>query len=1316
MKRRNLVTKVASVAASASMVAGLFPVSAMAVTGDKIAADGTYTANTAVVTDDDESWQDYDISVSVAVSDGKIASINVTPGETSIPDNKKYIDRATNGYTKKNFVGCNEALVGQAATEESVESWDADVTSSATVVATAIKSALKTAINSAPEAAVIDTSALEQAISDAANYAEADYTADSWKTFSDALAAANSALEAKESQSAIDAAEASLKSAIDALVKAEKEYKYVYAALTYQEYWSAEDVLAGNSAESSSTYDTNGELDKGAFDTVTRATANHGLHRGNFQQDVTVYDKEGNTYELSYWASKTEVVLTDGTTIGLSGGKITLASGDIKEVDHYEITGIKYVPVKVAAEDYDAFKEAYDVVENGDTLAGGYSENNLVSYSGLVASVDENTNGLKEATKNEDGSFSFGERQTGTGSGIEGSELKTVSLTPVVQDTSKFGDFIRVDVKDNYGEIAAMMQTVEWTYYGDSDTALASFGTKFAADNWMHKSNGIQLGLTDSLRCQLPEGYDGTGKWEVTIYALGYADTTLTFNITADDIHASTPVSDTSALEEAIAKAEALDQSKYTEDSWSNMQAELKEAKDDLALVATGKTSQESIDESTNHLNEAIEALVEVEKEYKYVYAALTYQEYWSAEDVLAGNSAESSSTYDTNGELDKGAFDTVTRATANHGLHRGNFQQDVTVYDKEGNTYELSYWASKTEVVLTDGTTIGLSGGKITLASGDIKEVDHYEITGIKYVPVKVAAEDYDAFKEAYDVVENGDTLAGGYSENNLVSYSGLVASVDENTNGLKEATKNEDGSFSFGERQTGTGSGIEGSELKTVSLTPVVQDTSKFGDFIRVDVKDNYGEIAAMMQTVEWTYYGDSDTALASFGTKFAADNWMHKSNGIQLGLTDSLRCQLPEGYDGTGKWEVTIYALGYADTTLTFNITADDIHASTPVSDTSALEEAIAKAEALDQSKYTEDSWSNMQAELKEAKDDLALVATGKTSQESIDESTNHLNEAIEALEVIPHEHDYGEWSLIQVPSADSKALEARICSFCNLVETREIETQPGLNIIYGTPYVYDENNSFVTNGTPSVNGVKYYVQNGIAQTGLLKLGNWQMYADPETYELATGLKEIDGKTYLFDKNGVEILKSRTEVIDGKKYWFQEDGSLKSGWSVLGNWTMYFDPETFEAAIGVNEIEGKTYLFDANGVLYNGSGTPVVNGKKYYVVNGELKSGWLKLANWQMYFDPETYEAAVGVTKIDGKAYLFDKNGVEILKSRTEVIDGKKYWFQPDGTLMSGWCKLGNWTMYFDPETYAAATGTVRIDGTDYSFDANGVLIGD
>jgi hypothetical protein len=86
------------------------------------------------------------------------------------------------------------------------------------------------------------------------------------------------------------------------------------------------------------------------------------------------------------------------------------------------------------------------------------------------------------------------------------------------------------------------MQTVVWTYYGSDDTyqnALATYGTKFAADNWMHKMLGIQLGLTDSLRCQLPEDTNGTGYWTVTVYALGYADYTAQVKVEASDLHGS---------------------------------------------------------------------------------------------------------------------------------------------------------------------------------------------------------------------------------------------------------------------------------------------------------------------------------------------------------------------------------------------------------------------------------------------------------------------------------------------------------------------------------------------------------------------------------------------------------------------------------------------------------------------------------------------------------------------------------------------------------------------------------------------------------
>ena len=275
--------------------------------------------------------------------------------------------------------------------------------------------------------------------------------------------------------------------------------------------------------------------------------------------------------------------------------------------------------------------------------------------------------------------------------------------------------------------------------------------------------------------------------------------------------------------------------------------------------------------------------------------------------------------------------------------------------------------------------------------------------------------------------------------------------------------------------------------------------------------------------------------------------------------------------------------------------------------------------------------------------------------------------------------------------------------------------EYVQKAGLVMEDGIPYVYDSNGTLIRNATPVIDGKKYYVDgNGIAQSGWLRLADWQMYFDPVTYEAKIGIAEIEGKAYLFDENGVEILRSRTEVIGGKKYWFQPDGSLMSGWCRLGDWTMYYDPVTYVGAAGLTVINGQPYVFDENGVLRCNS-TPVINGNKYYADgNGVAQSGWLRLADWQMYFDPVTYAAATGITKVGEKAYLFDENGVEVLRSRTEVINGKIYWFQPDGSLMSGWCQLGDWTMYFDPDTYEAAVGRKYVDGECYYlFDRNGVL---
>lgn len=399
---------------------------------------------------------------------------------------------------------------------------------------------------------------------------------------------------------------------------ADDDYSYVYAGLTWQEYWANEGVYNAGDVTTSNEKDTHGEYDKGAFDTVTRATTNHGLHRGSYQCMATIDTEDGKKYELAGWTGDAKnqiMILTDGTQLSYSKGVITNTDGTTSKLSSYEVTGIKYVPVKVKTSDLADFEQHYRVVKNGEKLYGGFGENKLSSYE-YTAAVNADTNGLKTAVKNADGTYSFSARQTGNGKSFVEQDISVAAnITSTVKDaTGSYGEFLRVDINgDGYGALGAMMQAVKWTYYGNDATrtnVVATYGTKFAADNWMHKSMGIQLGLTDSARCKLPAGYDGTGYWSLTVYALGYTDTTIDFEATdANIVKVKAPVSDTSKLSAAIAAADALNEADYTAESWAAMKLEYEEAVDALAVAEY----QADVDEATEHLTAAINALVKVD-------------------------------------------------------------------------------------------------------------------------------------------------------------------------------------------------------------------------------------------------------------------------------------------------------------------------------------------------------------------------------------------------------------------------------------------------------------------------------------------------------------------------------------------------------------------------------------------------------------------------------------------------------------------------------------------------------------------------------
>ena len=1108
MKKNELINKTLAGLMIAAMTAGVCPTTAFAVTGGQVAADGTYTKE-VTVSDGGDAFTDYKVSVSLKVENGKFSAITVTPVGEYDDDNDTYLDRAENGNSKKNFVGYS-SLIGQNATEDTVNSWNVDTKSGATYSSKTVKSALVQAINDAPSATVeVNTTNLEAAIAKAQGLTAADYTAESWAKLQTALTAADAALTAKESQKAVDTAAGNLTAAIDALAKVNTEK--LAAAIAKADALKEVDYTADSwttmqaaLTEAKSALEAKESQEKVDAAEAKLTKAIEALEKNAVAKEVYVlmnipYDKFYAAEGVDYADAVTSATLNK-TRSSLAAGSYHVSS------DGSDITGIVY-PVKL--EDASALDKLTQVTDSSkvDITVSMKGKETTTTYEGKDAlfespsysyyMLSEVPSYYKKATVNEDGSLSFGK--------AEGAEVQTLSnVTADFRTSSNYGDY-QMNLSGLPDDITTVYGVVVGTKEGDSYglrhveniwkiSKLAwstGFVTTAHGNQLQYKDYVPMMGQTISkvtyytnagiyeipMSVYVPVKFDGSvevadakassGETKITLNKLPsdyeaeysveglenvkvengvltytaadakvgkytlkvtdksgkYADISADFTLTTEvtpiiyerDQKALVPADGYSADDLAAyvksIESVSVDGTPYA----ASGKGAVKIIKEDGSIDATAKPFANAKDgqefeivvKATGYAKDYT-FTYKYEDAYTYVYAGLSWAEYWAAEGVQAAGDASSSDAYDLRDEYDKGAFDTVTRATANHGLHRGSFQCTDVIEAENGKEYKISYWKSEgktTKAVLTDGNEITFNRGTITEADGTTTKMTEHHVTGLKYVPVKVAKDDYEAFKAKYDVVENGGTLAGGYSENKLSSYNGLVAEVTSATNGLKTATKNSDGSFSFSAKAAGTESGIKEQALKTapsatdVGLT-VQEGEGKYGEFLRVDMKGDYGDLAANMQAVKWTYYGSDSTyktALATYGTKFAADNWMHKVFGIQLGLTDSLRCKLPAGTDGTGYWTITVTALGYEDVTYQFQATEANIAKADPVTDTSELEAAIEKAKGLNKELYTAKSWSSVESELEEAETELDR----KHTQNMVKEATEHLNNAIASL---------------------------------------------------------------------------------------------------------------------------------------------------------------------------------------------------------------------------------------------------------------------------------------------------------------------------
>ena len=336
-----------------------------------------------------------------------------------------------------------------------------------------------------------------------------------------------------------------------------------------------------------------------------------------------------------------------------------------------------------------------------------------------------------------------------------------------------------------------------------------------------------------------------------------------------------------------------------------------------------------------------------------------------------------------------------------------------------------------------------------------------------------------------------------------------------------------------------------------------------------------------------------------------------------------------------------------------------------------------------------------------------------------------------------------------------------------------------------------------NNYVSDGKMLTNTIvgaygetQYYVDyNGEIQKGWIKGYNTWLYADPSTGVLPksqwlkqgnnwyyiqngymiTGLLKIDGQLNSFDANGVwkGVVKPNSWYRDPlDNLWYYIDAQGKTNYKTtlsLNGVTYYFYVTGMGSGGGIARLAENSFWHDGSTKRFywtNKTGTALdtttgwkksKEGLYGYVRNGQLVTG-LQTINGTKYYFSVTGLLSIGVNNVDGKAYVYDKNGNAVqYKEGWNALNGQWYYIKngraltntyiegyyigsngltmtglnDDVLLVQGRLARNQWvhntgiyyyTTYNDDWYYADANGhRVRNKWVgDYYFDNDGVMV--
>ena len=276
----------------------------------------------------------------------------------------------------------------------------------------------------------------------------------------------------------------------------------------------------------------------------------------------------------------------------------------------------------------------------------------------------------------------------------------------------------------------------------------------------------------------------------------------------------------------------------------------------------------------------------------------------------------------------------------------------------------------------------------------------------------------------------------------------------------------------------------------------------------------------------------------------------------------------------------------------------------------------------------------------------------------------------------------------------------------------------EQKNGLVLENGELVSYDSGIEKAISGWQQFNGSWYWFDNSskASKSEWIKTGGkrYRLGADGK---MLTGTFSVDSSLYHAIGSGALITGSGWVEADGKWWYPDSNGSLRTGWLYTGGNWYWLDHRSGSMGTGwIKADDGKWYLMDESGSMLIGWQK---RGAWYHLApSGVMETGWLRSGGSWYWLDRDSGAMQIGWIKDDNGKWWFAEGSGALSTSARWVMGNGGSWYRIDsnGAMATGWRYVSDCWYWLDPSLNGemAANKLVIDNGTYYWCDSSGAMI--